>query len=175
MMTSLTVSSPILSRAICKGYQQADLYCNLQYRDEEAHDARAIIRRAHVETNIREIVTRHQGISAKSRQNVAKNCHHVCVYSGRFFLTASCVYAPGEVVKEADYRNNYALSNQLHLFEKEPEIPKNGPIYGILLHGEDKERVGYPAFLQVAFLHPNGEQYIIEPIDLLQRFPDLAH
>ena len=162
-----------LCRAICRGHQQAHAYCSLHYRDEEAHDARAHICRAHVDTNIRDIVPRHEGVTAKSRQNVAKNCFHACVYCGRFFLTASSVSSPGEIVREAEFRNNYAFSNQFHLFEKELDPPKDGSIYGIILHGESKKHPGYPSFLQVAFLHPNGKEYIAQPIDLLRRFPDI--
>lgn len=170
------VSDPLLKdmcRAVCKACQQSHALCSINFRDEEAHDVLPHLRRAFGESNIRDIVARHNGVIAQPRQNVAKNCYHTCIHSGRVILTISCVSQPGEIVREAAFRNIYAWTNQLHLFQKEPTPPEDISLYSLLLYGNDKRWPEVPSFLQVAFLHPNGKEYIIEPIDLLRRFPDI--
>jgi actin-related protein len=170
------VSDPLLKdmcRAICKACQQAHALCNINFRDEEAHDVLPHLRRAFGESNIRDIATRHNGVSAESQQNVAKNCYHTRIHSGSVVLTVSYVSQRGEVVREAAFRNILAWTNQLHLFKKEQIPSKDTSLYSVLLYGNDRRWPEVPSFLQIAFLHPNGQEYLSDPIDLLKRFPDI--
>jgi hypothetical protein len=161
-------------RAIGVAYQESLQYCyDNNYPSEQIHDLLPQLRRLTADRNILHIAGRHSGIIVRSEWNAGKNCFHVRVHCHRVVLTFSSARYPGEFVREAIFREQYARSCQLQLFHPEYPPVVEGDLYGILLHGADRRRPGYPAFLQVAFPDPDLKTYLDEPIDLLRRFPDV--
>lgn len=178
-----------ICRAIIAGHEAAHAYFKDQgFSEPQKHDALASLRRAHIERNTISVLGRHPEVAVTTPKNSAGNAYHNRIDAGLVFVTVSAVTTPGELVRDAAFRQAYADPNALSLFESAPQIEPGARLYGIVLHGPAEQptnegaraharnvglRFDRPAFIQVAFPDPELKRYMTEPIDLLKRFPGL--
>jgi hypothetical protein len=160
-------------KCLFKSYEAGYEDCS-QLPNEEAHDLRPYCRRAHFEAGWRDTAARHkgQGVVASAHHNKANNWNHTHVRCGQVVLTQSAVEFPTQMVRHAEFREGYARSNQLSLFD--PAVPPSpdAPLYCILLHGvSDDPRI--PLFVRIVFPTPDCSGYVEgSSIDLLAEFKD---
>ena len=164
-----------ICRTLCKGYKDAYEHCHANFPKEQAHDLLPIYRRATVERNVAHVVTRFSDVEALPAPNSIGNCYHVRIHCGRVVLTISAVQTSREMVRDAVFRNQYARSAQKHLFDGDEPPAFDADLYGILLHGPDKRWPAYPAFLRVGFPNHTNTDYLQDPIDLKNKFPEIRN
>lgn len=158
-------------RVLAASYRGAHADCSMQFPAPEAHDLYPIMRRAMVESQMRELTEGYPEISATSELNHGGTSYYTLLSSGNVFLTANAVENPEKPVRKAMYRETYARASQPNLFE---EPPVEGAIlYGILLHGPDELNKTRPEFVHIAFPNKDCSDYVGR-VDLFGRFPDLV-
>jgi hypothetical protein len=161
-------------RATCRfllsAYKEAEDECK-GFPGEVAHDLRPIYRRAAAERNVQRLNGLYTGVSARYELNVAKNCYHILIRSGRTFLTISCVDNPQQLVRTAAFRNIYSAQQDLFLREEPP--PSENAHYALLLHGPSYQDPAYPAFMHIAFPNKDCTEYWPDRIDLMHRFSEI--
>lgn len=125
-------------------------------------DVSPYIRRAMVEEHLWKTGNRFHKLDAENSLNVARNCHHVEIRSPSIVLTANAVDSPGQMVRDARFRNTLARSNQYVLLP-ELEEPLDGDyFFAMLLHGPDLEDASRVAFVELAFpsSDPKAKSYL---------------
>jgi len=191
-----------IGRAVLQGYQEAFRYCQENFSRGETHDVLPQLRRAAVERNVRSVLVRYAPrVKVAPRLNKTHNAWHNEIAAGRVVMTVNAVTNPGDMVRDAEFRCQYARDCQGNLFGTEGEEPApDAPLFAVLLHGPEpkqrgavpgplvqsvgvdgepvtgvaRRRMDRPAFFQVAFPDKDLARYIGDPIDLLRRFPDLG-
>jgi hypothetical protein len=160
----------LLDTVYLNAYQE----CRNYYPDEEAHDLRGHVRRAKLEFQLRELITRFPKMQSAVQLNEKRTSYFTTLYSGNVVMTANQVQHPSVIVRRALFRETYAMGAQLHLWEKEVKPPEDAYLYTILLHGEDALNPRRPGFAQIAFPNSDCNGYVIEHINLFTRFNDLV-
>lgn len=160
-----------ISRATYAGYKESYEYCQGNYDWHQAHDLLPQMRRITIERNILHVVERFPYAKAESLPNQLHNCYHVLIRCGHVKLTISAVKSPGEMVREATFRKQYARSQYLQLSllknNEEEFIPKlNNNLYGILLHKPNNKYPSFPEFMVIRFPDYTLTRYLDEFIDL---------
>lgn len=156
------------------------------YPPEEMHDLFPHTVRARVEMYLRGLAPRYLSLVAVAERNRHGNASHTRLQFGNaVWLTASAVESPTTLVREAQFRNEYAgaqtrftldtVDNQLRqIAPSAPAVPK-ALLYAILIHGAQdygffKPERFMPAFIHVVFLNREGDEYL-DRIDLIARYP----
>ncbi len=161
-------------RAVLRGYVDAnDEIRFAEYQQEEAHDLFPYVRRCRIDRYLRQLSMKHPEVDTRAELNTARNSYHTYIRSGDVMLTASVVDRPTDLAREAQFRNEYAgrqtrfdvdaERNTLKVMNSPP--PLDGLLYGIILHGPDKENRTLPAFIRVAFPDRCCSSYI-DHVDL---------
>ena len=158
-------------RVLANCYRGAHAECRLQYPPAEAHDLYPIVRRAMVESQLREVAEGYAEISAPSKPNHAGTSYYRLLSSGNVFLTVNAVEHPNTKVRRAMFRETYAEVSQPNLFGEPPE--EGTTLYGILLHGPEVLNKTRPEFAHIAFPNKDCSDYVGR-IDLFGQFPELV-
>lgn len=155
-----------ITKAIYNAYSEAYEYCSSNYDWHQVHDILPLIRKANIERNVLHCVKQHSYVNAKSRPNEIKNCYHVLIRCSDVILTISAVSSPGKMVREAIFRKQYAMDDQISLFPDYNEKSLNRNLYGIILHKPSKKWPLYPEFLMIRFPDASLSKYLGKPVDL---------
>lgn len=142
-----------------------------KYLKEEAHDLLGFQRWIELRSQLRGLGGRFKEIETYTQPNGPAPSYHVVIDSEKIILTVSSVQSPWIMPRPASYRKEYAVQNQLDLFEK---LSPNSKIFGLLIHGPNPKDRSKPAFLQVRFPDKDYESYIQHNIDLFARFEGLV-
>ncbi|MBI5970985.1 MAG: hypothetical protein HY884_07510 [Deltaproteobacteria bacterium] len=189
MASSSTELKEIFNRSVPKKFQESIIeclfdiypkaydYCAAKYPQQVAHDLLPHERRAMLETKLPEIAKIHK-LEAIHQLNKTRNSHHAVISAGGIILTASYADSPQSIVRYAEFRKDYAQTNQGHLFRKDIS-ENNAPRYAILLHGDDGTNKNLPTFACVKFpiydeQSENYSSYIGDGIDLFSKHPDIV-
>lgn len=160
------------ARCIIGSYSEAYRYCIDNFPGPEAHDLYPIARRAMFERNWRARLSRYD-VGVTAEPNAIANCFHTELRSGRVVVTVSAVAAPGEVVREAVFRNGLAQDSQLDLFLAPVPPPDDAKLYAIILHGPlGGGLLLSPSFINVAFPGSDCDFYV-DRFNLLDYYPVL--
>ncbi|MBI5827266.1 MAG: hypothetical protein HZB22_06030 [Deltaproteobacteria bacterium] len=158
-------------------YPKAYDYCATHYSRQVAHDLLPHVRRAMFEDKLHEIA-KIQELETIRQINKTRNSHHTVISAGRIILTSSYTDSPHSIVRYAEFRKDYAQTNQDDLFRKYLS-EDNAPRYAILLHGDDGANKNLPTFACVKFpvyyeQSENYSSYIGNGIDLFSKHADLV-
>ena len=102
---------------------------------------------------------------------------HTEIRCGAVLFTASPVNDPSDLVRPAEFRQQYALHNrQYRLFDDDQPIgiDEAVPLYGVILHGRGFEKQGELGFAVVRFPTADLSGYFEVAIDLFAEFPDVV-
>lgn len=150
------------------------------YESTELTNLQPYVRRAKVESFIREAAAMVPGVTSRVARSSSWN--HTEILSGRVIITAHAVPSPCAMVEPADFRVTLAQSSQdvlWHLPQDEPA--QDTPLYCVLLHStsswvtkDDQERFGHlPGSVYLAIPAPDLKYYVRE-INLFDRFPQVV-
>jgi hypothetical protein len=154
-------------RAIFSAYKHSTDECKSFYPAQEAHDLRPHVRRAKIETAMRELTYDFPNIKSRVQPNRRKSGYHTQLISNNVIMTVHAVANPSTLVRFAEFRKTYARSAQLGLFEPElPPPPPDAPLYVLLIHGTNGNHLDLPAFLHAVFPSADLKQYLYR-IDIL--------
>jgi hypothetical protein len=160
-----------LIRLIINEYKTAHNECHALYPKEEAHDLRPYTRRAKIDSKIRELVKSYDEIEATPETNKTKTNHHTRIESSSVVMTVHAVANPKTLVRRAEHRKTYARSAQYNLFEPNlPPPPLDTALYINFIHGADKARPQFTAFMHIVFPSADLKKYLcrINLLDLPQ-------
>lgn len=157
-------------KCVINSYAVAWELCK-KYLKEEAHDLLGFQRWIELRSQLRGLGGRFNEIETYTHPNGPAPSYHVVIDSEKFILTVSSVPSPWIMPRPAIYRKEYAVQNQLELFQQ--QLP-NSKIFGLLIHGANPKDRSKPAFLQVRFPDKNYESYIQHNVDLFSRFDTLV-
>ena len=146
------------------------------------HDTLPHARRALIERNLVRLPLRAIGLVAQETRNIADNAYHTLLQYRTVRLTVHSVGGPGEMVRDAHFRRQYARSSQIDAFEQALDIPPHAELYAFVLHIPARSNAAAPgrrwwerpAQLLVRFPDDACREYVGEAIDLYARFPDLV-
>lgn len=146
--------------AVRAAYVEAHQECSEEY-GPEGDDLRGYLIRNKVERNIRVACVALPGATVRVELNAAKNSRHVVVRAGRLIITASAVESRYTIVRRAEFRESFAVSNRLWLFD-EPEEDRTGkPQYLLILHGPSGVQ-GEPGFIDLVPPSADFDGYLEE-------------
>ncbi len=159
-------------RLLFNVYRTACAECSERHPPPECHDLLPHFRRALLEAAWRELAGRTEGVDAYTAGNAGRRSFHTVIRSGSVLLTASAVDAPKRLVRPAEFRQTYARSNQLYLFDHPLPPSPDADLYAILIHGpsDDMFRLG---FAHVVFPAPECDRYLGR-IDLFRCLGDVV-
>jgi hypothetical protein len=169
---------PDVFGTIFEQYAAAYETCDSLMDASERHDALAGIRRAMIETHIRNVARRYPTATVRTLVNPRRTSHFSLISFGVVDLTFSKSGSPKLLPRPALHRSNLFERAQASLFEH--EIAKPGDrLYGILIHGparrkkRDEEDVPlanprFPSFARIVF--PDHEGQILASIDLFRDY-----
>lgn len=148
-------------RAVFSGYKYSSDECRNLYPAQEAHDLRPHVRRAKIESAIRELAYDFPDVKSAVRPNRRKSGYHTQLISNNVVLTVHAVANPSTLVRSAEHRKTYARAAQLNLFEPElPPPPPDAPLYVNLIHGTNGENADFPSFIHAVFPSPDLKKYL---------------
>lgn len=123
-------------RGLARANREANRYC-AQFEKPERVDLFGHLERALFERNLKKAAN-DSGLVSKSRKNAASTSHYVQVECGTLIITASAVELPGDLPRNANFRNSLAKAGQTSLLRLMGEAPEIGDgidcIYAILTH-----------------------------------------
>ncbi|HLO41240.1 MAG TPA: hypothetical protein VK176_09475 [Phycisphaerales bacterium] len=123
-----------------------------KFDDIEAADLRPYHRRAHVETALRHVATKHEReLTLCTNRNAADNCSHRAIVCNGVLLTSSLVPVRAELPRNATFRRSYARSPQGFLEFAEEPIDEKALLYAIVTHAPDTKDKTMPAFIDIIF------------------------
>jgi hypothetical protein len=156
-----------VAEGIQEAYAETQQECAGKY-GQEAEDLRGHLLRCKVERNLRVRCSALNGANVCFEFNVARNSRHVVVRAGRLIITASAVETRHTIVRHAEFRGSFALSNKLSLFGESEENRTGKPQYLLVLHGAGGAD-GAPGFIDIVPPTADCDGYLEEArIDLLR-------
>jgi hypothetical protein len=165
-----------LLRTLLQSYQDASSACYDVMRPPQAKEASGPFRRNKIESELMGVGERFSGnLSVESKHYKRHTGSYVELTCGLVKMTQSCVLAPSDLPREADYRETLATHPQL-LLEFMPREPEGKFLYAILLHGVDdtvRQRAGC-RFAEVRFPLRGFTGYTEERVDLFAMFPEIV-
>lgn len=178
-----------LQEAFPKGFYQDAVRCLFQsYRTAKDESDKYELpefrvewpsrRRSEIESNFRTLANRYPAVAAEALPNSNGSAHHTRLSSNNVFLTISSVRTPGNIVRPAGFRQEYAVSNQFELFTPAtPPPPEDHYLYAVLLHGPDRRLNGRkyaerPGFAHLAVPDKDCERYVAR-LNLFAAYPAL--
>jgi hypothetical protein len=166
----------LLAQCVWLGYPEAHDLCSGLFLSNQAHDVRGHVRRATIERNIRNVVTRIPGASQSQTRNKTNSHTHTVVRMGNVLLTQSQAEGPDDIIQTAEFRKGYAMQSQLELFGGRPsDTVGDRHLYALLLHGPAYNSPRQPRFMSVVFPTRDCQSYVFDAtISMYERFSDLA-
>jgi hypothetical protein len=163
-----------LCKQINAQYALAADHCYEHFLDPEARDLLPHYRRAGIESALADCFERYKDFDVVAATNIIRNCaHRAIIVSNRIRITHSSVSEKGELPREALFRQTYASSGQMYLFEeyRPPEPDPSMYLYAIITH-RPSDAIRVPEFIDIIFPDENYEN-IIGRIPLLDKFPQV--
>jgi hypothetical protein len=142
-----------------------------KYPKEEGHDLLGFLRWVELRAQLRGLGGRFNKIETYEKPNGSASSYHIVIDGETIILTVSSVSFPWVLPRPASYRKEYAIESQFHLFERPQQ---KSQIYGILIHGSNRENREIPAFLQVRFPDNEYGAYVPYKIDLFANHSQLV-
>lgn len=159
-----------IAKLVVAQYKVASEACEDEFSRAEAADLLPHYRRARIESELCDLVETFPALRVDEAPNAKRNCHHRRILCNQVMLTESLVKQRSQLPREARFRQGYARSRQLHLFEKQLPPEPDSLLYAIVVHAPSSEDKASPAFVDVIFPDENYET-ILERIPLLEKFP----
>ncbi|MEA2238913.1 MAG: hypothetical protein QOC81_3637 [Thermoanaerobaculia bacterium] len=151
--------------------------CDSMMDASERHDVLATMRRALIETEVRNVARRYPTAEVKTLLNSRKTSHFSLIKFGAVDLTFAKSGSPKLLPRPAIHRANLFERAQATLFDREVEKPGDR-LYGILIHGPARRKKRdedvaianpkFPSFARIVF--PDQEGQIITSIDLFRDY-----
>ncbi len=152
--------------------------CESMMDASERHDVLSAIRRALIETEIRNVGRRyHPTAEVQTLMNRRQTSHFSLIKFGAVDLTFAKSGSPKLLPRPAIHRMNLFERAQATLFDREVEKPGDR-LYGILIHGHARRKKcdedvaianpKFPSFARIAF--PDHDGKILANIDLFRDF-----
>lgn len=124
--------------------------------------------RTEIEHRLLGLPGRYPMVTADVFPNSTKSHHHVQLRCGKIVLTAAKTEGPGQLPRDADYRNQLLAAGGMALFQ--PPDEAGDPVFCLLAYGVVFDG-GLAAldFVNIVFPHPNGVD-VAGMIDLGARY-----
>ena len=157
-----------LERVYPEAYESVEN--DTRFGKPEAEYMRGPTRRALFETELRNIAVE-CGLKVEMHKPAKGGCKHVRVLFGRFQIGACHVQSPGAFPQHSDCRQQLSSVNehisQGQLFSVESE-PQDHSLYAILTHTAETTDPSKFRSAQIGFPNPDFEEWVEEPIDLME-------
>lgn len=163
-----------LCKQICTQYALAAEHCYETFLDAEARDVLPYYRRACIESALVDCFTKHDDFNVKVATNSIRNsAHRAIIVSDRILITHSSVSERKGLPREALFRQTYARSGQMYLFEDDcpPEPDSSMCLYAIVTH-RASDAIKIPEFIDIVFPDENYGM-VIAAVPLLDKFPQV--
>ena len=164
-----------LCRQIHTQYAVAAEYCYDTFLDAEARDVLPYYRRACIESALVDCLAKHDNLEVIAATNIMRNwAHRAIVVSDRVLITHSSVTNRRELPRKALFRQGYARSGQMYLFEDDrpPDPDPSMYLYAIITHCPSGA-IKTPEFIDIVF-PDEGYEKVIDTIPLLNKFPQVG-
>jgi hypothetical protein len=164
-----------LCRQICTQYNLAAEHCYETFLDAEARDVLPHYRRACIESALVDCFAKQDDFNVKVATNSIRNSvHRAIIVSDRILITHSSVSERKGLPREALFRQTYARSGQMYLFEDDcpPEPDPSMYLYAIITHCPS-DAIKIPEFIDIVFPDENYEM-VIGAVPLLDKFPQIV-
>jgi hypothetical protein len=158
------------------------------YKKDGLHDLYAPTVRCKLDLYLAQLAVRFPNwITSTSNPNVSHNYFHVLLNCKRVSFTASAVDSPDDIPREAKYRQEYILTNQLSFtiskdnrlapdgdFSQLEEAYKQAKLYAVLVHGSSDSGLPFhPGFIKIVFPDKYNNR-LDDSIDLMGRYNKIA-
>lgn len=150
-----------------------------KYTRQVARDLFPHVRRARIESCLFDLGSEFPGISVTSQLNSRRNYHHTKIRCGNVITTASAVLTPLAIVREAEFRNQYAGAQLRAEIDRDNNLSQvainlSSPdelLYGIILYCPSENNRLQISSIHIGFPNWSCSSYI-DHIDLLRLFPE---
>lgn len=162
-------------RQIHTQYAVAADYCYDTFLSAEARDVLPYYRRACIESALVDCLEKHDGLEVIAATNILRNwAHRAIMVSDRVLITHSSVSNRRELPRQALFRQGYARSGQMYLFEDDRPLDPDPSmyLYAIITH-YPSSAIRTPQFIDIVFPDENYEK-VIDKIELLTKFPEVS-
>ena len=164
---------PLWLKYMADAYRQSVISA-MDYMEPEGRDVLGVIRRARCEEALVN-ASIEAGLTCIPERNKRRTSSHRVTVAGSFVLVQCHLTSPGEMVRPAEHRGDYADPAQVHLlldgFRSSLPVPAEESGLAILQHGADPRVQGKVGFAVVNFPSANVDKYL-SSVDLLRRFAD---
>jgi hypothetical protein len=164
-----------LCKQIHTQYAVAAEHCYDVFLDAEARDVLPYYRRACIESALVDCLAKYNNFKVIAATNIIKNwAHRAIIASDRVLITHSSVNNRTELPRKALFRQGYARSAQMYLFEDDrpPDPDPSMYLYAIITHCPSGA-IKTPEFIDIVFPDENYEK-AIATIPLLTKFPQVG-
>lgn len=164
-----------LCRQIYTQYAMAAEYCYDTFLNAEARDILPYYRRASIESALVDCLEKHDKVEVITATNIIKNwAHRAIMVSDRVLITHSSVSNRRELPRKAFFRQGYARSRQMYLFEDDRPLDPDPSmyLYAIITHCPS-DAIKTPEFIDIIFPDENYEK-VVDTIPLLNKFPQVG-
>ena len=158
-----------IAPAIWRAYNMVrELYIEKDWLDwRVGHDILRELRRVAVEFEIKKLVDSGRlPLTYNITPNAISNCRHLELFTNRCIITISQVVSQHSVPRDAIFRSNHSLSNQLEFdfYGEGSNIIKDTPYYILITHGYKRD---IPDFITIGVPEPRIKGWMAY-IDLLK-------
>jgi hypothetical protein len=167
---------------IFDSYRDARETCEGVMDRSEMRDVLSTMRRALIETNVRNVARQFPTAQVRVERNARKTSHFSIVSFGQVDITIAKSGSPYLLPRPALYRRNLFEDAQSQLFDLGCQRPSDR-LYALLIHGPARRKRGvdgetgvsliYPAFARIVF--PDQEGAILTSIDLFTEYRQVVH
>ena len=150
-----------------------------KYAKQAARDLFPYLRRARIESCLLDLTTEFPNIKVTAQLNKTCTNYHTRIVAGNVIMTASAVLKPKGIVREADYRNNYAgpqlrfgTDSSKNFVPVELDTSSSDELlYGIILYCPAENNRFEIGSVHLGFPNWNCTKYV-DCIDLMKLFPE---
>jgi len=163
--------------SVFEQYSAAYENCDSLMDASERHDVLAAMRRAMIETEIRNVARRYPTAVVQTLMNKRRTSHYTLLKFGAVDLTVAKSGSPLALPRPALLRTNLFEEAQASLFDREVAKPSDR-LYGILIHGPARRKKRdeetpvanpkFPSFARIVF--PDHDGNILANIDLFREY-----
>jgi hypothetical protein len=161
------------TRIVIDAYANAQRFCDELLAWRVAHDARPIIRRALIETNLHSLAERHPALVSGLILNEPGTASFWRAQAYKIVITESAIDRSDQLVRHADFRMSLAGRSQLTLWPEDEVRDPEACLYALLVHGPVGTESGRPEFVKIKIPASDNCAYLAS-IDLLERYVGVA-
>jgi hypothetical protein len=161
-----------LTMIVGRAYPRAAANANDRFTREVAHDYYPSERRAIIENSLPLLRYKHPGTSVVPRSNKRGTSYFQQISRNRSILTVSKTLNPGDLPRDADFRQTLARDPQLVLETFADQFPEFAPnpeadaYYGIVTHGSDDNDPAKLGYIEILIPDSTGK-HVLGRIDLI--------